>query len=865
MDRFGYRLKKKEEKTAEIRYRKAELLRMTTFQLREICRKEKIIQGVINPMDREELIRVILRYRGAEESFLIRKEKKGGMQALEKLVRKMVFYEKEGMVCSCGLKIVIYEGLAVGYLDKITIPYQKCLIGTNALVVGEDGTLCAVLNVVSVGLNMDFLYLVKSEEISCRESKVKNYSLYCMERRESDLLYRIYNGDMAGVSELIKVYRIPLFDFEIRKPIPLSMPVVIDFGTCYTSAGVYLDHSYFESGCFQKELEWRENEVNYALFYDMDGKESIFLPSVAALLSAEEGKPEFLFGYDAVRLGKSSYIEEGFCIFYDIKRWIMDYEKLEEITDGQGRRGVLSRKEILKAYFRYVIQSVCNQFKCRVDEVHICCPMKQKVRFQQLVNEIFPEYKVEQQDRIEEGTAVFYHTISEIMKMHQFQDGEEQKALLIDCGGSAMNLYSCRFRIWDRRVAYRIELETTYENGDVNFGGNALTYRIMQLLKIMTVNACCGLVLKSKEEILSAYDRDIFRYVDQYGTEKFYQELEETYREAEQYLPTCFQKLEGQSRTDYYKVKNNFYLFFHLAETVKKEFYCRDKTLRVILSSEAIDEPDVVWIPVDKWKFSIRAKDGMAAVKEFPSISLNIYELEQLLRADIYGTISRWMERLDQEKRLEEYFIIKLTGQSCNIAIFREVLKEYIPGRMIQFSRRKADTEKKSDSVEGILKYLKEKRYGFADISIRMGEPLFPYQITAYTHYGKEICLIPLLKRMKRSGMISRNMENLTLKLYLKDWEGKEQYQYTYICVLEEFQKVSYQQIQNQYQGHILQDDTDDIIENEVRFFVWTNSMDWSFSVVPVYRKEEELYLGKEQEFYFENEGWVKNFFDGRK
>ncbi len=91
MDRFGYRLKKKEEKTAEVRYRKAELLRMTTFQLREICRKEKIIQGVINPMDREELIHVILRYRGAEESFLIRKEKKGGMQALEKLVRKMVF------------------------------------------------------------------------------------------------------------------------------------------------------------------------------------------------------------------------------------------------------------------------------------------------------------------------------------------------------------------------------------------------------------------------------------------------------------------------------------------------------------------------------------------------------------------------------------------------------------------------------------------------------------------------------------------------------------------------------------------------------------------------------------------------------
>ena len=69
MDKYGYVLKPKatEEKTVK-RYRKEELLLMTTFQLREICRKEKIIQGIINPMDKEELVRTILRFRGEEES-----------------------------------------------------------------------------------------------------------------------------------------------------------------------------------------------------------------------------------------------------------------------------------------------------------------------------------------------------------------------------------------------------------------------------------------------------------------------------------------------------------------------------------------------------------------------------------------------------------------------------------------------------------------------------------------------------------------------------------------------------------------------------------------------------------------------------
>ena len=59
--------------------------------------------------------------------------------------------------------------------------------------------------------------------------------------------------------------------------------------------------------------------------------------------------------------------------------------------------------------------------------------------------------------------------------------------------------------------------------------------------------------------------------------------------------------------------------------------------------------------------------------------------------------------------------------------------------------------------------------------------------------------------------------------------------------------------------------DTDDIVEKEVRFFVWAIPVEWSFLVVPVYRKEEFLYLGIEKKFYFEKEEWVKNYFDGRK
>jgi hypothetical protein len=53
------------------RYKQEELLEMTTLQLRNICYQEKIIKGVVHSLDRDNLIRTILKYRGAAEQYLI--------------------------------------------------------------------------------------------------------------------------------------------------------------------------------------------------------------------------------------------------------------------------------------------------------------------------------------------------------------------------------------------------------------------------------------------------------------------------------------------------------------------------------------------------------------------------------------------------------------------------------------------------------------------------------------------------------------------------------------------------------------------------------------------------------------------------
>lgn len=874
MDRFSYTLSRagiKQEESGK-RYYRLDLELMTTYQLREICRAEKIIHGVIDPMDNDDLVRVILRYRGADENLWIKKHNGEGLAALDNVIRTVRKQFHTNTALQCGAKIVVYNGLSVDTFDRIRLRYDPCYVGTNALAVGADDEVCGIFNVQAVEGDSDYLYLTKTAELPCRQFHIKNYSLYCFERADSERLYRIYSGDYSYMPESLNICRLPLLDFEVREPLELDMPLAIDFGTSNTTAGAYLDSLYFErAGDMAVRQGFVENGINYVLFSDAakGGRECALLPSVVGVLSIEDDIPQYLFGYDAVRLANTSYIDEGFCVFYDIKRWIGDYEKTEEITDRKGRRSFVKRKEIIKAYLDYIITSARDRFKCTIRSIHISCPVKQKYLFQELFAEIFPDYSMAEAEMLDEGVSVIYNTISEMIENKAVVDGREYRALLFDCGGGTTDLCSCTFRVHNRRVSYQIEIETSYENGDTDFGGNNLTYRIMQLLKLGLAAGIAAPELRPISEILNAFDTDIYRFVDEYGPAKAYEELEREYAKAERIIPTCFRDYENASRTDYFKVKNNFYFLFDAAERIKKEFFNTAGTMRIVLSTDPVLESDTANILADKWKLSVYRNGILDTVKAFPAVYFRIFDINLLLKADIYGIIHKFLESMYVDGALFDFSIIKLTGQSCKIDLFRSALKEYVPGKVVKFKRQSGDLsddfELKMACIDGTLNYLKDKKYGFADVTITSTVPALPYNITASTHTGQETTLIHSLDRNSRSGQISRNMDNLTLKLYLKDMDGVQRYSYTYNCSLNEFTAAPYESIQSRYGDRILQSDTDSIIDREVKFFVWPEQVRWGFMVVPVYQNEKTLMLGREQFYSFENDSWVINFFDGSK
>lgn len=860
-----YTLEPAESKKPYRRYRAEELQRMTTFQLQDICEQESIIHAAINEMDPEELRHLILTFRGSRTPMLLTEEKEGGQETLQEALRATKIREIPHTF-SFPAKITAFEGLDINLFDGYSIPYDSELDNVNAAVVDNQGGICAFMQMRSFP-NHDKLYLCRSGAMPCREAEVRDYRLYIFPQKLSDAVFRIYSGEGKRFPPEISLYCVPLLDFAVRKPVDCPMPLVIDFGTSNTAAGVYISnqfHSRVKDGVHSGQIQ--PDAINYVRYLSADGETAPIIPSVIGVDRIENGAPLYNIGFEAEKMVTEGYMGEGFCIFYDIKRWVGDFEAEEELSDHAGHRLLVKRKDIIRSFLLYVIENARQRFKCNFKNVFLSYPVKQKARFLSLYHEVLPEYEVDGGDLIDEGVSVLYNTLGRLIDGKYYEEGKWNKALIIDCGGGTTDQSSCRFSIRNDRVSYRIDMETAYENGDTDFGGMNLTFRILQLLKIGAAFLLTGQG-HSLREIAHSLDLDTYRAVDEQGVSAVYQALEEAYAKAEEVIPTRFKEYEYRERGDYFMVRNNFYYFFNLAEKVKKAFFSNTQVTRIIIGSREAPEcgEDEIFQFAPRWKMAVRLKGKLAVTKHFPTVEISAVLVKSALNGDIYDVIRRFLGGLFQSGELSEYRIVTLTGQSCKIDTFRDAIKEYIPGCLIRGRRERGseDYRLKLTCLEGAIRYISDKRLGIARVNITSASPALPYYLTTYTHTGEPVVLIHPLDRARNYGSISRSIDSVELRLHLSNTNGAEKYVYTILCEPESFRDVTYEEIRGQYESHIPQGEVDVIENGEVRYFVWADSGEWGFSVVPISRRDDQLRLGGQQLFPFENESWVVNFFSG--
>lgn len=824
MSRYTYTLNREQKTEEGATYKRKDLEKMTLFHLREICRKERVVVPSALTADREGLIRLIMRFRGQKEYRHINTAKEHGLERLQEFVQNNKIHITDKQQIWIPGTIILYQQTGMNELDGYKVRSDSRLYEGNLVLIDEMFQIYTCFYIQEMN---GAHYLFKGEGVPVRPlEKHQYFILYLPNERDSEFFYDCYYGNRASVPGYVEGIRIPLLDIQEKEIVKAELPLVIDFGSSNTTMGICLP-----DGTKKIALD----------------KGQAIIPSMIGVKGVSDEKTEFVFGYDALALTGETYQDEDVTVFYDIKRWISDADRKQSVTLKNGYKYQIDRKEMLRAYLDYLIGLARQQFKCTFTSIQLLAPIRQKKKFEELFIQLLPEYSVNCE--LDEGMAVLFNSINGLINKNQYEKGRWYHALIIDCGGGTTDLTSGLFCIDNNRVSYIIDLETKYENGDTNFGGNNLTYRIMQLLKIKIVSE------------LGFMKRETF---GSFGNAFSYEDLERLYQQSERYIPTRFKDYQERSREQYFFVKNNYYYLFEMAETIKKMFFQSRFRYELYVSTDKDKAEGRVFL--DRWKLSACQDGTFGHIQESMEFPLYLNEIEELLRPDIYHMMERFLDEKFEQGELQEYEMIKLTGQSCKSRLFTEALKQYVPGKLIQNTKDDIDgAELKMCCLEGALAYFLNCRRGYMKVNQRYQVGTLPYEIMALTHENKEKILIKSLDREDHIGYISRFMIGNQLDLYLNNGRGERLKTYYFEYDTSKFEKTTQEEIDKCYQNTVIQEETDIILEGEMKFFVWVSRERWGFVVLPILREGELLYRGEETFFDFEDDTWEENFFDGRK
>ena len=496
----------------------------------------------------------------------------------------------------------------------------------------------------------------------------------------------------------------------------------IDFGTSNTTVGSY-------------GVNTADDSIEIVRFVDQSSGHPVerrMVPTMVYVQKIEENKVNYLFGYEALQAVKAKDYCTTATVFYEIKRWINDLDSVEEIYDEEGRRGKVRHKDIIKAYLDFVIHTAEEKFfKKRFKRIHFTAPVKLKDSFINAMKDLFKEKTVlRSSSSLDEGIAIVYQFIAN--KLNNRESGQGLPIMISDCGGGTTDLARCDYTIiQDTGTCPRLEITTSFENGDSNFGGNNLTFRILQMLKIkMASYHYTQKDISMKELVMD--ENSILNLIDEErkkGWEKIYEKVEDSYKKSEALIPTLFAK--EKMRTDKLYVKRNFYYLWQMAEAYKKSFYQTQKD-RVSLNFDDEKDLELGIGTQEMYYLYFRNTEGKLEKKERPleGLRITITDIERLLYADIYYLWTRVLPIDEMEK--ETYnFNYRLSGQSCKIDLFAQLLKEFIPGRCLRGKgdKRNDDEQLKLDCLEGSIRYNMDKDEGRFEPVIHSLTPKLLYDL----------------------------------------------------------------------------------------------------------------------------------------
>ena len=867
-----------------------ELKRKTYYDLKKICVEEQLISGYLENLNRRNLMNIILKFRSREKIYCIDEYFEDGLERLQELFdTRKGFILNDSNSIKVPHKIVIYRDMPLTEEDEYKISIPEHISENNVFLINGSDYLCGIFQLEKDKDESNSFYLISDESFLRLDGlRNQNYSLMFFNKVDESFLFNYYNKgkNISITPSSLNYYQIPLDSFIYSDLEITDTPLCLDFGTANTTAGIYLDKYYVNNLPQHKILSGHVHvdKINYVKFPKGLDEFSNVIPTVVYVKNCfSEDNIGYLFGYDVEdRLKENDYNLAG-SIFYGIKNWVKSVDKKERIVDENGDIRYVERKVIIKAYIDYIVNRAEFIFKCKFKNIHITTPVKLKNEFLNMFKDILPDYSIITDNSLDEGVAVLYNSIERLIHKQQqeiikaretnrrlekfvFEDDQEYKALIIDCGGGTTDLASCVFKIKSQDINYDIDIRTTFENSEESFGGNNITYRIMQYLKILLAQHYTRAEGIDVNTLISNESELIFRDIDENGVKFIYEKIEEEYVKADRIIPTKFAEYENKASDMYGKVKNNFFFMWEIAELLKKEIFRKSTIVRTKFGEREMESSDFSITVVKSWNLNFYSGGSLQNLKTYPDIIINKNEIIKLIKGDIYEVFRRFLTSYYEMDILSNYSLVKLSGQSCKVNIFNDILKEFIPGKRVDFRRNVEESEEqlKIACLDGAVRYLNSSKIGNIKVSVKNDIPIVPYSLHAHTYLEEDVVLLRTGEQAgSGSGYIKKISQTEILPMRLRNKEQEVKKLFTYVNKSENYKEEDEQAVLSSLDNHFVQDDLDDIQNGETKFFAFTDENYWGFYVCGVKREGNQTYLGKREYFSFEEDITTISFFDG--
>lgn len=804
---YKYRLIKNQSERDNTRYTLEELKDMGTFLLRDICVREKIMtrSAGLDPtrLDRDALIGLLYRYRGRSEDALADHFFEDGADILKTLTEKAFIAVEE---LEIPHKIEITKDIPLLAEQEIMVRHGFKGEHFLGVLADGDGQVMAVLEVVKNCLTLSPGRIWPG----LQPGMYRDFQFVLLNADSSIRAIRAYNRqkcDMAESRGLVAARtRLPILS--VTEAMESQEPLVIDFGassTCASAEG----RSGIMDVCF--------------------GKEGRLCPSAAAVEHCGGGQVLFRFGFDALGLIRRDGYGSSLSFLHNLKLYLFE-ETVVDVCDVDGNVASVSSDFILRSFFLYIIGLAKAEHKRRYTKLCFLIPEKRGRLALERLRAIMPDYQVEPMQS--ESVNSVYERIAG--NIGDEAEDRVERELAFHCGGGSTSLTACAYSVENTKVAYIVRMKEQYLNGDSGFGGNNLTYLILQYLKIRILCELRG----EKEPILDAPFFQSYSYVDEYGgTGEIYERFHRLYREAERLIPTGFGRLE---ESDLIK-RQNFYRLWFLAENLKIKFFS-DEGVDMIGLPDEFEELCAVNIIIPQGMEEYRLR-----------FQIHKTQIELLLAPEIYRMVKELVEPLCDEDGILSGCRIRFTGMSCRIPVFRDALREFTVGRRARTGKGSQDSLKLR-ALQGAVVREQMQKKGRIISEIEKEAAQVSYTVKAETHEGGAMEIVSYGQAQSSVlGWLRRHIATKTVEFAVCNISGHMVRRREMHLDIEDFIITGYDLLFERYPFlSEIQGDIDSIGSEEMRLFVFRQE-NWDFCVLPVARKGGDLWTDEVRRFLFDD------------